>query len=69
MGNDFPLIRLRPKSFEKRDHLRKRKELWEARQANSGKSLSTIRGPGMPRGFAEETAEATGKWKISFHFR
>jgi hypothetical protein len=46
---------------EKRDHLRRRKELWEKRQVERGNSVPTLRSaaPGQ-KGFAAETAAATG---------
>jgi hypothetical protein len=53
------------------EHVAKRKELWEARKAaeenNSGSTCATIpeRGPGMPEGFASETAKASGQRKAS----
>ncbi|MFT6675927.1 MAG: hypothetical protein ACJAVM_002124 [Sulfitobacter sp.] len=40
------------------EHLAKRKELWAVR--NTGNSVPTITGPGQPKQFAAETAEATG---------
>src|SRR5262249_31535186 len=54
---------------EKREHLKRRKELWERRQAepteaeNSGAPCATNRGRGRPKGFATETAGAIGKSK------
>jgi len=45
------------------EHTARRKQVWEKR--NSGKTFPTIsRGRlGMPKGFAAETAEATGREK------
>ncbi|HKU25656.1 MAG TPA: ParB N-terminal domain-containing protein [Candidatus Sulfotelmatobacter sp.] len=46
---------------EKKAHVRKRKELWELRQTENGKSLPIFGKAGRGhRGFASETAAATG---------
>lgn len=58
---DENLMRAELSDDEKREHLRRRKELWEARQEESGKSLSTLdKGGRGNKGFATETAAATG---------
>lgn len=45
--------------------IKRRKEIWEARNPNSGTSCPTIepRTPGRPKEFAADTAEATGQSK------
>ncbi len=43
---------------EMAEHLAKREELWG--QRDSGQTLPTIKGPGMPKGFASDTSEKTG---------
>lgn len=50
---------------EKRDHLRRRKALWEEQQKQeSGKPLPTLKPTGRGhKGFADETAAATGLTK------
>lgn len=58
---DENLARAELTTEEKREHIRRRKELWEARQkaeSESGKSFPTL-GRGK-EGFAAETARATG---------
>lgn len=59
MEIDENLARAELTTDEKRDHLRRRKELWEAKQAESGKRFSTLSEPKTGRGnkgFAAETA-------------
>ena len=56
---DENLMRAELSPTEMAEHLAKRRELWEARR-NSAQSLRDIKGPGQPKGFASETAEATG---------
>ena len=53
-------------TIEKAAALKKRKILWESlreQQVDSGNLVPTIRGPGMPQGFAASTAEVTGMSK------
>ena len=55
---DENLMRAELSPTEHADHLTKRAELWGRR--DSGQSLPTNKGRGMPKGFASETADATG---------
>ena len=59
---DENLARSELTTEEKREHLRRRKELWDKRQAeeNNGTSRPTIRGRGRPKEFAADTAASTG---------
>jgi len=52
-------------TVERDDHLVRREELWERR--DSGAGCATIKGPGMPKGFASETAAATGLSKATIN--
>lgn len=49
--------------------IKRRKEIWEARSPNSGKTFSTIepRTPGRPKEFAADTAAVTGQTKQSIN--
>jgi len=49
--------------------IKRRKEIWEARNPNSGKTFSTIepRTPGRPKEFAADTAAVTGQTKQSIN--
>jgi ParB family chromosome partitioning protein len=66
---DENLARAELSTDERREHLRRRKELWEKRQAdakeaeNTGAQCANNRGRGRPKGFAAETAGAVGKSK------
>jgi uncharacterized ParB-like nuclease family protein len=63
---DENLMRAELSTDEKREHLKRRKSLWEKRQAeakeveNSGASCAINRGRGRPKGFAAETSAVTG---------
>lgn len=68
---DENLMRAELTPTQEAEHLRRRKELWEQRGAlaltgetapNTGRKSADI-GPGRPRGFAAETAAATGRAK------
>ena len=48
-------------TVERDEHLVRRKELWGRR--DSGPTCPTIKGPGQPKGFAADTAKATGMSK------
>jgi hypothetical protein len=62
---DENLCRAELSAPETREHVHRRKELWERRQAekNNGAPCATNRGRGRPKGFAAETAAAVGKSK------
>ena len=55
---DENLMRAELSPTEHADHVTRREELWERR--DSGATCTTIKGPGMPKGFAADTAEKTG---------
>ena len=55
---DENLMRAELSPTELGEHITRREELWKKR--NSAQTLRTIKGPGMPKGFASDTAEKTG---------
>ena len=71
---DENLCRAELTPAEKAMAVKKRKILWDSlreQQGNSGTQSSTIRGPGMPQGFATSTAAAIGmsKQKVNDYLR
>ncbi len=62
---DENLMRAELTTVERDNHLVRREELWERR--DSGATCATIKGPGMPKGFATETADATGLSKATIN--
>ena len=71
---DENLCRAELTPAEKATAVKKRKILWDSlreQQENSGTESSTIRGPGMPQGFATSTAAAIGmsKQKVNDYLR
>src|SRR6266545_2253539 len=61
---------------EEREHLRRRKDLWERQKAaaeakamNNGAPCATNRGRGRPKSFAAESAAAIGKSKSQINRR
>lgn len=57
---DENLARAELTTEEKREHLRRRKKLWEERLASSGTQRPTTPKGGRPKEFAADTADATG---------
>ncbi len=55
---DENLMRAELSPSEMAEHLARREDLWGKR--NSAQTLRDIKGPGRPKGFASETADATG---------
>jgi ParB/RepB/Spo0J family partition protein len=64
---DENLCRAELTAAEKARAIKLRKTLWESlkEHENSGHEVSTIRGPGMPQGFATSTAAVTGMGKTA----
>ena len=63
------LSTFRAPSVQRAYAIKRRKEIWEARNPNSGKTFSTIepRTPGRPKEFAADTAAVTGQTKQSIN--